>query len=116
MSTENKLTLFLDSIGRTLMGEIIETTDQTVRVKNPIVIDVVHEQASGKVTLQMLPLFFREFLHNSSDPLVWSFTKSRLTFCENGSVNNSLAAQYTQIFSTQPPRAVSQDTIKLFED
>jgi len=116
MNTENKLTLFLDSIGRTLMGEIIETTEQTIRVKNPIVIDVVHEPSSGKVTLQMLPLFFREFLQNATDPLVWAFTRSRLTICENGTVNNNLAAQYTQIFSGQPPQAVNQDTIRLFED
>ena len=116
MSTTNKLTLFLDYIGRTLMGEIIETTETTIRVKNPVVVDTMHDPSNGKVTLQMLPLFFREFLQNSTEPLVWQFAKNRLTLCENGEVNAGLANQYTQIFSALPPQAVKADTIKLFED
>ena len=67
-NSENKpsLIIFLDSIGRLILGEKEESTDDNIfNVKNPVVIMINGDQ-TGKMSVQLFPLFFREFLADKS--------------------------------------------------
>ena len=59
-----KLVVFLDTIGRTVLGERVDekTTDIVLTIKNPAVVQVMPNQQTGQLALQILPLFFKEFL------------------------------------------------------
>jgi hypothetical protein len=61
-----KLTVILDPIGRTVLGETVccggECSNEVVKLKNPVILHIVPADNQGKMSVQLLPLFFREFL------------------------------------------------------
>ena len=119
---ENKqITAFLDSIGRTIIGEPIETVDGILKIKDPVVVNIVPNAQTGQISLQLLPLFFREFLADPSESTVWGWHINSITQCEGLHLDFKVLAQYQQIFNTQkrdaaPPAESQQNIVKLFEE
>ena len=117
---EKKLTIFLDQVGRTVLGETepSETTDAVLAVRNPAVV-AVSQQQTGQLSLQILPLFFKEFLADKNDSTVWLYQKDKITLCKDVLLDFKLNAQYQQLFgaipATPPPQAQA-DVIKLFDE
>lgn len=125
--TTNKITIFFDSVGRTILGERIdnETTDTVLTVKNPAVVHIMPNQQTGQLTLQILPLFFREFLADKSEPTVWKYNRSLITECKDLTFDFKLQAQYQQIFNPSPiitpstpgvAPAGAGDVVRLFDE
>ena len=55
----NKTIIYFDRIGRTLMGEVINTTDNTITVKNPCVFQIQQVQRTPndkEFNIQLLPI------------------------------------------------------------
>lgn len=99
-NTQNKLklTVFLDSVGRTVLGEEVETTDETkVAVKNPVILHVVPDN-QGRMSVQLLPLFFREFMADKEEDTVFSFNKAQIAETNLTNLDFRLQAQYSQLF------------------
>jgi hypothetical protein len=116
----NKIVVFFDTVGRTILGERLDedTTEQTLVVKNPAVVHILPNQQTGQLQLQILPLFFKEFLADKSEATVWKYNRSLITEAKDLVFDFKLQAQYQQIFAPTPlvTPATPGDVVKLFED
>ena len=118
MSNTNKqLTFFLDNIGRTIIGKITNQDDSILSVENPALVHIHNNPQTNQLQLQLLPLFFKEFQANKSDPTVWNFKKANITIPNEIEVAAQFLAQYEQMFQTiqQAPQE-SGKVVKLFDD
>ena len=97
----NKLTVFLVQIGRTILGEDIsdDSTPDVISIKNPVILHVVPDN-SGRMSVQLLPVFFREFLSSKDDAIVFEYKKSNVTMSNLDVLDFRLTAQYNQLFGT----------------
>jgi hypothetical protein len=120
MSNTNKqLTVFLDSIGRTIIGKIHNETESTLSVENPALVHIQANPQTNQLQLQILPLFFREFQDNRTAPTVWNYKKATITTSEQIVFANQFVQQYEQIFQSvaQPETPASEpEVVKLFDD
>jgi hypothetical protein len=122
-NTENKITVFFDSVGRTILGEKLEdkTTDKVLSIKNPAVVHIMPNQQTGQLQLQILPLFFKEFLADKDSGTVWNYNRENITEAVDVTFDFKLEAQYRQIFASGPAPAPQQpqgspDVVKLFDE
>ena len=133
MSDKN-LTVFVDSVGRTILGEEVNSNDTSVVVKNPAIIHVVPNQQTGQISVQLLPFFFKEFSKSDTSgesTATWSFNKNNITLSDGIELDDKLVAQYSNMYSpivTPEPTVItpgsdaatsnSGDTkvVKLFDD
>lgn len=122
-NTENKIVVFFDSVGRTILGEKLEdkTTNEVLTIKNPTVVHIMPNQQSGQLQLQILPLFFKEFLAEKDTGTVWNYSRANITEAVDVMFDFKLEAQYRQIFAAGPAPAPQQpqgspEVIKLFDD
>ncbi len=122
METKTNTVVFFDAVGRTIIAEKIdeETNEKNLTVKNPAVIHISPNQQTGQLTLQILPLFFKEFLADKSAPTVWTYKRDHITEAKDIVFDFKLQAQYQQIFagpsSSSAEQSKSGDVVKLFDD
>lgn len=118
-TNNNQLIVFLDNIGRTIIGKTKSENDETISIENPALVHIQANTQTGQLQLQILPLFFREFQSNKSDATVWSYKKASITLSEPIAFSAQFQAQYEQIF--QPVETASTQNsepkvVKLFDD
>jgi hypothetical protein len=120
-----KLITFLDTIGRTILGEVTTSNDETeLGVKNPVILQVIQTDQSGRMSVQLLPIFFREFLSDKTGDYVFHFKKNNITTSDIDALDFRLQAQYEQMFNKnnafvapQPQQPDnSQSVINLFDE
>lgn len=129
------LVTFLDSAQRTIIGERVDEGSQFLTIKNPVVVNIVPQyneangQPTGQMSLQLLPVYFKEFQGEKKNPAIFKYTQTSITPIEfEGGFDFRLYAQYSSIFannnkqesiaansSTPTPAAVTP-TLKLFEE
>ena len=115
----NKIT-FIDQVGRTILAEAVETTTTQLVVKNPAMINV-NQLQNGQLQVQLYPLFFAEFLSESSRVAgtTWKFNLAQIVTTDDAVVDQRLVEQYDRVFGAKAP-AVSAPAetpvIKLFDD
>jgi hypothetical protein len=116
----NKLTVFLDNIGRTIIGVSVKETDTTISIENPALVHVQPNPQTSHLQLQILPLFFREFLSDRTAPTVWNFNKNAITMSNELSLAEQFTRQYNGLFEVHaaPPQTISEDpeVVKLFDE
>jgi hypothetical protein len=122
-NTENKIVVFFDSVGRTILGEKQDdkTTDNVLSIKNPAVVHIMPNQQTGQLQLQILPLFFKEFLADKDSGTIWNYNRENITEAVDVTFDFKLEAQYRQIFASGPAPAPQQpqgspEVIKLFDE
>ena len=122
-NTENKIVVFFDSVGRTILGEKLEdkSSDKVLTIKNPAVVHIMPNQQTGQLQLQILPLFFKEFLADKNEGTVWNYNRANITEAVDVTFDFKLEAQYRQIFAAGPAPAPQQpqgspEVIKLFDE
>lgn len=122
-NTENKIVVFFDTVGRTILGERLDdkTTDSVLSIKNPAVVHIMPNQQTGQLQLQILPLFFKEFLADKDSGTVWNYNRANITEAVDVTFDFKLEAQYRQIFANVPAPAPQQpqgspEVIKLFDE
>lgn len=121
------LVSFLDAAQRTIIAEMVKETNEQITVKNPVVVNIVPQygangQPSGQMSLQLLPVYFREFQGDKKSPAIFVYSKSAIVQVSfEGGFDFRLYGQYTNIFN--PPEATpvapvaeSIPVLKLFED
>jgi hypothetical protein len=124
--TNKKLTVFLDYVGRAILGEFSSENETTLKIKNPVVLSTV-PTPDNRMSIQLFPLFFREFLAEKEADVVISYNKSTITTTDIEALDFRLQAQYSQIFNksniyTASNQGVSTtenkgpDVIKLFDE
>ena len=109
---------FIDSMARTILGEKLLLTDTHVTVKNPAMINVSQTQ-NGQLQVQLIPLFFAEFIDQSvrSEGTEWKYNLGTIT-TGNVTIDARLLEQYTRVFNPAPaqPEAGAAPTVKLFDE
>lgn len=116
-TTNKELTVFLDAIGRTIIGKTINQTETTLTIENPALVHIQPNSQTNQLQLQILPLFFKEFQADKSQPTVWHFNKANITLSDSIPFAFQFAAQYDQLFAPPQPAQQSEPrVVKLFED
>ena len=119
METKTNLVVFFDTVGRTVIGEKIqdESNDKILAIKNPAVVHISPNQQTGQLTLQILPVFFKEFLADKTASTVWNYKTDLITECKDITFDFKLQAQYEQLFSVKSENKTEQDdVVKLFDE
>lgn len=113
----SKITTFVDHIGRTIIGEIVSDTKDTLTVKNPAIIHVQPTQ-QGQLNVQTIPLYFKEFISekNKSEGTTWQFNKANLVLGVNIENDSRLLEQYQRLFTNTPTPASNPEVVKLFDE
>jgi len=107
MTTENTTTetaaanliVFLDAVGRTILGEKTESAKGSISVKNPVILHIVPAGQDGRMSVQLLPLFFREFLVDKTGDVVFTYNTSNVTVTDIDAIDFRLQGQYSQMFN-----------------
>ena len=124
---EKNIVAFLDSINRLMFAEEVSSANDVLKVRNPVVINIVPQadprtgQPTGQMALQLIPVFFKEFLADKSSDVIFNYNKSVITVIDPLVFDFKLHAQYHQLFATTPtspvtPVASQPGVIKLFDD
>lgn len=120
MSKNNsKIVVFLDNIGRIIIGKAVKETAELLSVENPSLVHIQTNPSTNQLQLQLLPLFFREFLVDKDKPTVWNFKQANITISNEMDLNPQFLAQYQQTFGplNQPqPQQPKPEVVKLFDD
>lgn len=121
----DKITAFVDSVGRVIVGQIQESDNPDVfRVKEPAVVNVQVNQENGQISVQLLPYVFREFVKPEVREVgvVWNFSKSNVTLSDNIELDEPISNQYKNLF-TRPvatpevqKKSEEPEVVKLFDD
>jgi len=120
--TNKPLTVFLDTIGRTVLGKVEKETDTILSIQNPALVHIQPNPQTNQLQLQILPLFFREFQADKNQPTIWNFRKDSITTSDDVPFSFQFVAQYEQLFSspetaaTQSPQNQNADVVKLFDE
>ena len=120
------LKIFVDSVGRTIIGEVVEDTDVALKVKNPCTI-FVQPNDQGQLQVQTVPMFFRECLtpEGRDAGTTWVFNKATIVDSDCADhLDGKLKTQYDTIITTltAPDAQVNVDSsdepevVKLFDD
>jgi hypothetical protein len=114
-NTTNKLIVFLDSIGRTIIGSLSHEDDAILAVRNPALVHIQPNSQTNQLQLQILPLFFKEFQDNKSSPTVWNYKKANVVIADEITFAPQFVGQYEQLF--QPPQPQGEPkVVKLFDE
>ena len=107
---------FVDQIGRTVIGKLVEETDSTIVVDNPVIIHVQPNPQNGQLQVQSFPYLFMEFISpESRETNHWTFFKSSIAISKV-TLDDRIVLQYNNI-NTPPTQAQNEpEVIKLFED
>ena len=121
MSTQTKpLTVFLDNIGRTIIGKVTKEDKDVLSIENPALVHVQPNTQTNQLQLQILPLFFREFQADKAQPTVWNFKKQNITTSDSIPFAIQFEAQYEQMFrvveAAPPTPSKEPEVVKLFDE
>ena len=110
MSDDKKVLItVLDSAQRTIIGEQISAkSPEYISIKNPVVVNIVQQfdpvtrQPNGQMALQLLPVFFKEFLADKGADVVYNYPLSSTVIVDSGSpFDFKLISQYNSIFQAE---------------
>lgn len=113
---ETKYLIFLDSINRTILGEIGLDTDTTIEIINPVTINLTPGN-DGKINLQAFPLFPRELMEGINRDSVFYYNKENITIT-NVQVEKKLIDHYKMMFreiEIKKEEKEEKEPLKLFE-
>jgi hypothetical protein len=126
MSDQNNIQVFIDGIGRTIVGENVDSTDEVLNLKNPAIVHVQPNPQNGQISVQLVPFFFKEFVEGDGDT-TWSFNRDNLVMGNDVKLDPRLLDQYSKMFSLiatpDTPQLVTpgagggnSPVVKLFDD
>jgi hypothetical protein len=85
--------LFLDNIQRTILGGLITENEHTIEVQNPVVV-MVNPNQNGQLTVQLLPVVFRELITENEVSFVYNRVQITISSIKN--ISDKLGAQYSR--------------------
>lgn len=105
MSNQNNdISVFFDSMGRTIIGVVVDTTPTHITVRGPAILHAGLNQ-DGKIQVNLIPAFFREFLSDWNAPVMFDYSINNIVRDASGiQLDLSLIKQYESMWSKRPPR------------
>lgn len=112
---DKELIVFLDGVSRTIAGVKVSDTDTTITVENPVIVNTLPNKA-GQMSLQLIPVFFREILGDQNQTCTFEYSKSNITLTNITKLNKQIEMQYAVLF-TEVPTVVdtAEDTDKVVD-
>jgi hypothetical protein len=108
--------VFIDHVGHTIIGEVI-SSENKLEVKNPAIL-ISAPNNNGQLTVQLVPVFFKEFLkpEKREDGVVFNYPSDKIVTSEVD-LDDRLLEQYINMF-TPAQKTENKETpvIKLFDD
>jgi len=98
---ETKLTVFLDSVSRTIAGKLSDETAETLTITNPVVVNIV-PNANGQMTLQLIPFVFRQILADPNEDISFTYNKATTTMSDITEFTEGVMDQYNGLFVELP--------------
>lgn len=99
-----QIVVFFDALGRTIIGVNAGDTSDTISVQNPAVLHAGLNN-EGKIQVNLIPAFFREFLTDWNQALIFNYSKKNIVPETNGIVlDDKLVKQYLSMWTSRPPR------------
>jgi len=117
MYEEYKLVIFNDGIGRTCFGEVVEETQDVVRLKNPAMI-MVSPNETGQMKVDVIPLFFAEFIEatdGEEKQSIFNFDKNNITTIDVNLTQRILEHYFTKINIKKSQSDEQDPEVKLFD-
>lgn len=111
---KEQYTAIQDQIGRTIIGKIVDETDSTLTINNPVILHCQPE-ASGQLQVQSFPVFFFEMLSKEArDKNDWTYNKSSIV-TSNVELDDRILDNYHKINSvnTVQPTVKSPKVISI---
>lgn len=94
---KEKYVVFIDQIGRHIIGTVVGETESTLDIFNPVILSINLDPQSGRLNVQTFPLIFFEFLKKEErSKNTWTYNKNLITV-SNIVLNDDLIRQYEQI-------------------
>lgn len=118
MQEQTNTKVFIDHVGHTIVGEILSDNKDTLKVKNPAIL-IASPNNTGQLTVQLVPLFFKEFVKVSSREKGSVFTYNKCKIVESEiDLDDRLLEQYVNMFKVvqKAPEKEEAPTIKLFDE
>ena len=98
--------VFVDNIGRTILGEENKkkSTKALLAVDNPTIVFVQPNPDSGQIQVQVIPLFFRELAKEESREVAatWLFPRNNLTTNPDLVPDEKLLSQWDRVVGAGP--------------
>lgn len=99
---ENKeIIVFLDGVSRTIAGVKVADNGTRITVENPVIVNAMPNQ-QGQMSLQLIPVFFREILEDQNQTCEFEFSKSDITTTNISKLNKQIEMQYAMLFKEIP--------------
>jgi hypothetical protein len=108
---------FVDHIGRTIVGEQVESDKTTITVKNPAIIHV-QPTPQGQLNVQTIPLYFKEFISdkNKAEGTNWKFNLANIVLGIDIENDSRLLEQYNRLFAAVSTPSANPEVVKLFDE
>jgi hypothetical protein len=120
MEEKEGMVIFLDGVSRTIGGKLVSEDDNTITLKNPVIVNAIPNQ-QGQMSLHLIPVFFREMLGDVNQVCEFTYNKDNITQSNITALNKEIEVQYGILFQTMSDNIEvveeDEDTIvPLFED
>lgn len=99
---QDNMVIFLDTLGRLIIGiEVKEkSNDELLFVQNPVIVHT--ETKNGNLLLQFFPVFFKEFIADKTESIVFSYNRKNISLASSIVLDFKFYAQYFNMFYNQP--------------
>jgi len=118
MSNKN-IVVFTDSVCRTIAGVKLSETETTVTVENPVIVNAMPND-KGQMSLQLIPVFFREILLDKNQDCTFEYPKGSITQTNITELDKQIEMQYALLFKPVPVELDTAETdgkvVDLFGD
>lgn len=115
-----KLKVFLDPIGRTIISSVVSETECSIIVENPALVNIQPNPQNGQLQLQMIPLFFKELLDPNASSPQFTYPKNRIVLMSEVEFATQFVNQYKQLtgqlLSPAPEVSSGAEVIQLFDE
>lgn len=112
---DKELIVFLDGVSRTIAGVKVADNDTTITVENPVIVNAMPNQ-HGQMSLQLIPVFFREILEDQNQTCTFDYSKSEITSTNITKLNKQIEMQYATLFAEVPTVVdTNEDTDKVVD-
>jgi hypothetical protein len=114
---QDNIKVFMDHVGHTVVGEILESNGSRTKVKNPAIL-LASPNSNGQLSVQLVPVFFKEFiqLEKREEGSVFDYPSDKIVTSEIA-LEGRLTEQYVNMFQVAKKQETKEaPTIRLFDD
>ena len=97
MEEKEGMVIFLDGVSRTIGGRLVSEDDNTITLKNPVIVNAIPNQ-HGQMSLHLIPVFFREMLGDVNQVCEFTYNKNTITQSNIIALNKDIELQYEMLF------------------